>query len=249
MANIPPLKVLPSAFAQSAVNAYKNVIAAIRGVSTPENAATYEDGFGPATFRPVSADNPGLPPRGGDVNGILNDLSTPIYRAQMGIPINTWDASISQQGYPRGAIVWYSSNNVSPVQVISLVENNTQVPFNGENINSQYWQIVNLPKRYIVDTNTVNANNWWEKYNDGWCRQGFIVPIVKGLNSSYLTTIIGRPFTATFNPSYFGYGDDNDFGISVFAEAYKVSYNVYNQWDLKQNSKQQGYIVVEGYMQ
>ena len=127
MANIPPLKVLPSAFAQFALDTYKNVIAAIRGNSTPSNAATYQDGFGEATFKPVSSENDsGIPPRGGDVNGILNDLSTPIYRAQMGLPINTWDASIASQGYPKGAIVIYpNGDSISKKTYISLQNNNT----------------------------------------------------------------------------------------------------------------------------
>ena len=117
MANIPPLKVLPSAFAQNALSVYKNIIAAIRGETTPKNAATYEDGFGEATFKPVTdGDNSGIPPRGGDVNGILNELSTPIYRAQMGLPINTWDSVIAEQGYPEGAIVIYPNGDSTEKQ-------------------------------------------------------------------------------------------------------------------------------------
>lgn len=141
MANIPNIKVLPSAFAQNASVAYKNEIPAERTASVPENAATYSDGFGSATFLPVNPDNPensGTPPRGGDFNGILGDLSIPLFRAQMGLPINTWNSEIAALGYPVGAIVWYEG---SLYQALSA---NSQAP-----TNTNYWKnILALPSSF-----------------------------------------------------------------------------------------------------
>ncbi len=167
MANIPPLKVLPSAFAQNALSVYKNIIAAIRGETTPPNAATYEDGFGEATFKPVTdGDNSGLPPRGGDVNGILNELSTPIYRAQMGLPINTWDASIAAQGYPKGAVVIYPDGDSTEKQeYISLIDNNTFTP------TSETWKPRFSFSEYII-SHGGTLSKWYKIYNTGWCIQG-----------------------------------------------------------------------------
>lgn len=178
MANIPAVKVLPSAFAQNANAAYKNEIPATRTAATPENAATFDDGFGPKTFLPVNNDDPansGIPPRGGDFNGVFGDLSTPIFRHQMGLPVNTWTAEIAALGYPAGAIVWY---NGVLYQALSA---NSQVP-----TNANYWKnILALPASFprfpdwsnvqtpvykatwqISNAITLAADSWVDIYSD-----------------------------------------------------------------------------------
>lgn len=178
MANIPNVKVLPSPFAENASSSYKNEIPAKRTASIPNNAATYDDGFGSATFLPIDPDNPensGIPPRGGDFNGILGDLSVPLFRAQMGLPINTWTSEIAALGYPAGAIVWY---NGSLYRALSA---NSQIP-----TNSNFWQnILFLPSSFprfpnwgnvqtpIYKTNwktdnpiTLSSDCWVDIYSD-----------------------------------------------------------------------------------
>lgn len=175
MADIPGTIVLPSSFAQNALAAYRNTIAATRSVSTPVNSATYDDGYPPITIKPVDKENPessGIPPKGGDANGILNDLSTPIFRAQMGLPINTWTSAIAALIYPAGAIVWYNGILYKSLSSTSAVPTNTT-----------YW--TPLSGRFVVDASTsAESPTWWRRWSDGWIEQGGFVS-----SSSQPTTV------------------------------------------------------------
>jgi hypothetical protein len=66
--------------------------------------ASLTDGFPPTTFQPVAAG--GVPPFGGDMNGILKQITQWAQWYSAGGPIG-WDSAFSAAvgGYPKGAIV------------------------------------------------------------------------------------------------------------------------------------------------
>ena len=91
-----------------------------------DGRASLPDGFVPLNLKPVSAG--GVPPYGGDHNGILNWLSLIAQWFQAGGAM-PFDAAFSASigGYPRGARV-LSARGGFPVIWQSLVDNNTTNP-------------------------------------------------------------------------------------------------------------------------
>lgn len=82
----------------------KNSIPVASQVSTVPNGASYTDGFPPLTMTPKSAG--GIPPRGGDMNGILYELTNSVRYTQAG-GLYPYDSTFSTTvgGYPQGAMV------------------------------------------------------------------------------------------------------------------------------------------------
>ena len=87
-----------------AVSGTKNTIPIDSQVGITPGAASFDTGFPPLTFTPVSAG--GVPPAGADFNGILNAI-TAIQQFQSGGGIYPYDATWSSDngGYPIGAIL------------------------------------------------------------------------------------------------------------------------------------------------
>lgn len=87
--------------------------------------ASVEEGYPEITITPIAEG--GIPPAGGDLNGMFNLLSQFYFFNQNG-GTYTFNSSVSSAigGYPLGAVLWYNnSTNGTHIQVVSNVENNT----------------------------------------------------------------------------------------------------------------------------
>ncbi|MEY0016034.1 phage tail protein [Providencia rettgeri] len=108
-----------------AKNGQKNVIPENYETSMDSNQATWDQGFGQITMLPVAAG--GLPPKGQDFNGILNQISESIvYQSKGGRFKFSPEYSESIGGYPKGAIL-QSDDEKKEYQ--SIIDNN-KVNFN-----------------------------------------------------------------------------------------------------------------------
>ncbi|WP_368937573.1 phage tail protein [Proteus terrae] len=115
-------KLISKPFAQ---NGQKNVIPEKYETSMESNQATWDQGFGQITMIPVSAG--GLPPKGQDFNGILNQMcETIVHISKGGIFKFSADYAAAINGYPKGAIL-QSEDEKKYYQ--SLVDNN-KINFN-----------------------------------------------------------------------------------------------------------------------
>ncbi|MDS0789623.1 hypothetical protein OSB94_16115 [Proteus vulgaris] len=115
-------KLISKPFAQ---NGQKNVIPEKYETSMESNQATWDQGFGQITMLPVSAG--GLPPKGQDFNGILNQMcETIVHISKGGVFKFSADYATAISGYPKGAIL-QSEDEKKYYQ--SLIDNN-KVNFN-----------------------------------------------------------------------------------------------------------------------
>lgn len=115
-------KLISKPFAQ---NGQKNVIPEKYETSMESNQATWDQGFGQITMLPVSAG--GLPPKGQDFNGILNQMCESIVHISKGGVFKfSTDYATAINGYPKGAIL-QSEDEKKYYQ--SLIDNN-KVNFN-----------------------------------------------------------------------------------------------------------------------
>nr|WP_305071655.1 hypothetical protein [Providencia sp. wls1922] len=109
------------------------------------NQATWDQGFGQITMLPVAAG--GLPPKGQDFNGILNQISENIvYQSQGGRFKFSPEYAESIGGYPKGAIL-QSDDEKKEYQ--SLIDNN-KVNFNTTSNISASWELVGA--KYAIKT-------------------------------------------------------------------------------------------------
>ncbi|HHR5847364.1 TPA: gp53-like domain-containing protein [Providencia alcalifaciens] len=128
-----------------AKNGQKNVIPENYETSMDSNQATWDQGFGQITMLPVAAG--GLPPKGQDFNGILNQISENIvYQSQGGRFKFSPEYAESIGGYPKGAIL-QSDDEKKEYQ--SLIDNN-KVNFNTESNISASWELVGV--KYAIKT-------------------------------------------------------------------------------------------------
>ena len=128
-----------------AKNGQKNVIPENYETSMDSNQATWDQGFGQITMLPVTAG--GLPPKGQDFNGILNQISESIvYQSQGGRFKFSPEYAESIGGYPKGAIL-QSDDEKKEYQ--SLIDNN-KVNFNTESNISASWELVGA--KYAIKT-------------------------------------------------------------------------------------------------
>ena len=117
--------------------------------STGTYLASIETGFPDITLKPIAEG--GIPPAGGDLNGMLNLLSQFYFFNQNG-GTYTFDANVSTAigGYPKGAVLWHNSGSAH-IQVVSNIENNT----NDFTQDASYIGDSSAPWSY-VDTKIVN---------------------------------------------------------------------------------------------
>lgn len=128
-----------------AKNGQKNVIPENYETSMDSNQATWDQGFGQITMLPVAAG--GLPPKGQDFNGILNQISENIvYQSQGGRFKFSPEYAESIGGYPKGAIL-QSDDEKKEYQ--SLIDNN-KVNFNTTSNISASWELVG--SKYAIKT-------------------------------------------------------------------------------------------------
>lgn len=87
--------------------------------------ASIQEGYPEVTMTPV--EEGGVPPAGGDLNGMFNVLSRFYFYTQNG-GIYTFNQQISDAigGYPKNAVLWYMAEDGTRTQVVSNIENNTQ---------------------------------------------------------------------------------------------------------------------------
>lgn len=87
--------------------------------------ASIQEGYPEVTMTPV--EEGGVPPAGGDLNGMFNVLSRFYFFTQNG-GIYTFNQQISDAigGYPKNAVLWYMAEDGTRTQVVSNIENNTQ---------------------------------------------------------------------------------------------------------------------------
>ena len=123
--NIPTKIPLP--FANAAGSGYVNTIPVTSQIGIVDGRASLADGFPPLNFDPISSG--GVPPFGGDMNGILKEI-TSIQQWQEAGGFFPYDASFSTTigGYPKGAIL-QSANGAG--LWVSTAENNTTNPDTG----------------------------------------------------------------------------------------------------------------------
>lgn len=119
-----------------AENGLKNDIPNIRELSTPQEGATYQDGFPSITMTPISVG--GKPPSGRDMNGILYEITANLAFLGRGKHYKfNQDYCSAINGYPKGAIL---INNAETALYISKVDQN-QVDFNSQP-NTENWTIL-----------------------------------------------------------------------------------------------------------
>ncbi|MDN8598607.1 hypothetical protein Q0A17_04115 [Citrobacter sp. S2-9] len=105
----------------------KNAIPVESQIGITDGAASFTDGFPPLTMTPVVAG--GIPPAGGDFNGILNAITQSVRWACAGGQYKYDDVfSTTVGGYPKGAMI---QNPAGDVIWLNTVDDNNTNPDNG----------------------------------------------------------------------------------------------------------------------
>lgn len=135
--------------------------------------ASVAEGFPEITLTPIA--DGGIPPAGGDLNGMLNLLSQFYFFNQNG-GTYTFDPDVSDAigGYPLGAVLWYNGTDGSHIQVVSNIPNNTQNFVADPSLiggSSSPWSYVdtrmsNLPVGSIVTSDFPLSMDGLEPLND-----------------------------------------------------------------------------------
>ena len=123
-------------------NGIKNTIP---DITTNEGYASYDKGFPDITMQPKESG--GLPPRGQDMNGILNELSQFNQYQQMGGTYGLDNNILTNGGYAKNSIV-YQDDGIYR----SLVDNNTDNFVNNPSAIGSTWKL-------IVDYNSQSGTN------------------------------------------------------------------------------------------
>lgn len=102
----------------------KNTIPVDSQIGVKDGAASYTDGFPPLTMTPVVAG--GIPPAGGDFNGILNAITQSLRWACAGGQYK-YDSAFSAAvgGYPKGAML---QNDAGDILWLNTLDDNTANP-------------------------------------------------------------------------------------------------------------------------
>lgn len=134
-------KLLTTPFAASAAPEYRTDIQNATGEAP--NSATYQNGFPPITFQPLSSS--GIPPKGADFNGVLYDITDNIVFQTQGntYPYNAAYAT-SIGGYPLNARIALDNGDI--VRCIS--NGNTNDP----NVDMTGW-VYAQDASFVVDGN------------------------------------------------------------------------------------------------
>lgn len=97
--------------------------------------ASYDEGFPAITMQPKESG--GLPPRGQDMNGILNELSQFNQYQQMGGTYGLDNNILTNGGYAKNSIVYQDDGMYR-----SLVDNNTDDFVNDPSVIGSTWQLI-----------------------------------------------------------------------------------------------------------
>lgn len=146
-ADIPTKFQIP--WASAAVGPYINAIPQASQIGITAGRASLTDGFVPVNFTPVSAG--GVPPFGGDMNGILKQISQWSQWDGASGPISydgTFSAAIG--GYPKGAII--AASTFGNFWLCTADDNTANPDSGGAN-----WLGFCPINKYAVDSGSVNA--------------------------------------------------------------------------------------------
>lgn len=128
------------AWAKNAAGAYIRTVPVASQIGIQDGAASFNDGFVPDNFTPVSAG--GVPPFGQDMNGVLSAITAWLQWIQAGNP-TAYDSTFATAiaGYPLGAVL---QSAVTPLaQWQSYVDGNLTNP--DDPLTSVGWQRVGTP--------------------------------------------------------------------------------------------------------
>jgi len=226
--NIPSKIPLPFAFA--AGSGYINPIPTASQIGVVNGRASLTDGFPPLTFTPIGAG--GVPPFGGDMNGILNEI-TAIQQWQEAGGGFPYDSGFSTTigGYPLRAKI---PSGAAHGTWISLADNNTSNPdANGANwgpigfygeyfltVSATTTTLTNLQAAYdiinIAGTLTANSTVIFPTFSKPYI-------IYNGTTGAYTLTAktaSGSGITLTQNSSTTAYCDGTNI---TFADSAKVA--------------------------
>lgn len=123
-------------------NGIKNTIP---DTTSNEGYASYNEGFPAITMQPKESG--GLPPRGQDMNGILNELSQFNQYQQMGGTYGLDNNILTNGGYAKNSIVFQDDGIYR-----SLADNNTDDFVNNPSVIGSTWQL-------ILDYNSESGTN------------------------------------------------------------------------------------------
>ena len=153
--------------------------------STGTYLASVDEGFPEITLKPIAEG--GIPPAGGDLNGVLNLMSQFYFFNQNG-GTYTFLPSVSDaiNGYPKGAVLWYNSSDGAHIQVVSNVENNTNNFVSDPSLiggNDKPWSYVdtkisNLPLGSIIQFDFPVEMDGLEPLNDASLSTGKLLTAV-----------------------------------------------------------------------
>lgn len=169
-------KVLPNPIAAYGI---KNDIPAD---ATGTYLASINEGYPEVTMTPV--DEGGVPPAGGDLNGMFNLLSQFYYFTQNG-GAYTFNKNISDAigGYPKGAVLWNNGSGGVRSQVVSNIGNN-KYDFTSDSSyigdSSKPWSMVdtkisNLPLGAIIQSDFPMDTLGLEPLNDSSYTKGKVI--------------------------------------------------------------------------
>lgn len=120
---------IPLPFAENAGAGYKTTVPQASQIGVTPGAASYNDGFPPLTMTAKTAG--GIPPRGQDINGVLNAITRAVRWSGAGghYPYNsTFSSDSNVLGYPVGAKVLSADGTA---YWVNQTENNTTNPDSG----------------------------------------------------------------------------------------------------------------------
>lgn len=226
--NIPSKIPLP--FAYAAGTSYRNTIPTASQIGIANGRASLTDGFPPLTFTPISSG--GVPPFGGDVNGILYEI-TAIQQWQQAGGFFPFDSAFATAvgGYPKGAILQAAAFGGLWISTIENNSNNpdtggtgwTSLAFEGLQSISVTTADVTLtqlqsayPVLVISGALTGNRNLIFPAIVGEWIVQNN----TSGAYTLTAKTSSGTGVTLTQNASTYIYGDGTNI---VFADSAKVA--------------------------
>jgi hypothetical protein len=144
VSNLPAYK-FPLAWGADAGGSYINTIPVASQILVTPGRASLTDGFPPLNWIDEAAG--GVPPFGGDMNGILNQITSWLQWSNAGGPI-FYDATFSAAigGYPKGALLYAAAGSS---WWLSTVDNNVTDPDTG----GAGWQIIQFGGTYAGNPN------------------------------------------------------------------------------------------------
>ena len=199
----------PKPFGYAADNG--TILTPLPDTKSSSGRASLEKGFPTETMQPLAAG--GSPPRGEDINGIFNMLSTVCQRTEAGY-VTPWTLSFANDigGYPQGAVVSYGG---ASQLWISLDDNNTATPGS----NATQWQTVTADCIKTTASLSSDQKILTMNVNTGADRLGTYVQVNDARGSGYrvptdgwVKTYAGQTFLPLTGGSVSGtvYGDSTN---------------------------------------